>query len=87
MLKLVLTAKFRKDFKTIKKRGYNTELLEPVIQTILEEKKLDKKHDLHGDYEGYRECHIAPDWLLIYRIDSGKAVMYASRTGTYSDLF
>lgn len=90
MLKLVLTAKFRKDFKTIKKRGYNTELLEPVIQTILEEKKLDRKykdHELHGDYEGYRECHIAPDWLLIYRIDNGKAVLYASRTGTHSDLF
>lgn len=90
MLKLVLTSKFRKDYKTIKKRGYNTELLEPVFQTLIEEKKLDpqyKDHDLHGDYEGYRECHITSDWLLIYKIVKGKAVLYASRTGTHSDLF
>ncbi len=90
MLELFLTTKFRKDYKTVKKRGYNTELLEPVIQMLLEEKELDPKykdHSLHGNYEGYRECHIAMDWLLIYKIDNGKAVLYASRTGTHSDLF
>lgn len=79
MLELFLTAKFRKDYKALKKRGYNTELLEPVIQTLLEELDFKyKDHSLHGNYKGYRECHIVPDWLLIYKIDNGKAVLYAS---------
>ena len=65
-------------------------LLEAVIQTILEEKLLAEKHRDHslpGNYTGFRECHILPDWLLIYAINQDKLVLTASRTGTHSDLF
>lgn len=65
-------------------------LLEDVIQTILEEKSLAEKfrdHSLTGNYTGFRECHISPDWLLIYAIKQEKLILTASRTGTHSDLF
>ncbi len=74
----------------MKKRGLDMSELETVIDMLLAEKALDEKyrdHDLHGLYEGYRECHIQPDWLLIYIIDKGQAVLVATRTGSHSDLF
>ncbi len=74
----------------MKKRGMDMSELETVIDTLLAEKNLDEKyrdHDLHGQYEGYRECHIQSDWLLIYIIDKGQAVLVATRTGSHSDLF
>lgn len=90
MLTLELTSKFRKDFKLAKKRGMDMSLLENVLETLLSEKQLDDKycdHSLEGSYKVYRECHIQPDWLLIYKIDKGKLVLIAARTGTHSDLF
>ena len=90
MLELHTTGQFRKDYKRIKKRGLNLALLEQVIDTLLEEKPLALKyrdHALTGDYIGYRECHIQPDWLLIYCIDYGKLILTAARTGSHSDLF
>ena len=90
MLKLQTTSKFRKDYKLAKKRGLDIDLLEQVIDLLLEEKPLDKKykdHPLTGNYIGFRECHIQPDWLLIYAVDQGQLVLTASRTGTHSDLF
>lgn len=90
MLTLTTTAKFRKDLKLAEKRGYDMELLRQVIQTLLTEKELDRKykdHILHGEYEGSRECHITPDWLLIYETNEKDAVLAAMRTGTHSDLF
>ena len=90
MLKLQTTSKFRKDYKLAKKRGLDINLLEQVIDLLLEEKPLDKKykdHPLTGNYIGFRECHIQPDWLLIYAVDQGQLVLTASRTGTHSDLF
>lgn len=65
-------------------------LLEEVIQTILEEKPPAKKyrdHSLSGNYTGFRECHVLPDWLLIYAVSQDRLVLTASRTGTHSDLF
>ena len=65
-------------------------LLEGVIQTLLEGKELDTKyydHPLHGNYEGFNECHILSDWLLIYAKSNNELVLVASRTGTHSDLF
>lgn len=59
-------------------------------RTILEEKLLAEKyhdHSLSGNYTGFRECHILPDWLLIYAIKKDKLILTASRTGTHSDLF
>ena len=90
MLDLVSTTQFRKDLKRIRKRGYRLAKLDDVLQTLLREEPLPAKHrdhDLTGDYTGFRECHIEPDWLLIYAIDKGKLILTASRTGTHSDLF
>ena len=90
MLTLHTTSQFRKDYKLAKKRGYNLSLLEEVLDTLLEGKTLDAKyhdHALTGNYFGFRECHILPDWLLIYAIDNGTLILTASRTGTHSDLF
>ena len=90
MLDLVTTSQFRKDYKRMKKRGYNVKLLENVIDFLRNEKKLDERyrdHALIGNYIGFRECHILPDWLLIYAVDGEKLILTASRTGTHSDLF
>ena len=90
MLILRTTSKFRKDYKLAKKRGLDLGLLEEVIDQLLNEKPLDKKyrdHALTGNYIGFRECHIQPDWLLIYAVDQGQLVLTVARTGTHSDLF
>jgi mRNA interferase YafQ len=89
MLTLHTTNQFRKDEKLARKRGLNVALLKSVIQTLLEEKPLDPKHKDHpliGNYIGFRECHILPDWLLIYTVDKGRLILTASRTGTHTDL-
>lgn len=90
MLDLVITNQFKKDLKRIRKRGYNLTLLDDVLQTLQKELPLDEKyrdHALIGDYIGFRECHIQPDWLLVYAIDQGQLILTASRTGTHADLF
>lgn len=77
MLTLETTAQFRRDYKRIKKRGYNLKLLEAVIDTLLVGEKLESKHRDHaltGSMKDYRECHILPDWLLMYRIDGERLV-------------
>lgn len=90
MLTLKTTAQFRKDYKVLVKCGYNLDLLKNVLQTLLEEKPLAQNHRDHaltGNYSGFRECHILPDWLLIYQVDKGMLLLVASRTGTHADLF
>ena len=90
LLELKKTTQFRKDLKRTVKRNLNIDLLDEIIQTLRERKPLDPKlrdHALTGDYAGFRECHIQPDWLLIYMIDGGNIILTASRTGTHSDLF
>ena len=90
MLTLQTTGQFRKDEKLARRRGLNISLLKSVIQTLLEEKPLDPKHKDHqlvGNYTGFRECHIIPNWLLIYTVDKGRLILTASRTGTHTDLF
>ena len=90
MLQLETTGQFRKDYKRVKKRGYDMNLLENVIQTLLEEMLLAEKyrdHPLTEKYSDFRECHILPDWLLIYAIKQDKLVLTASHTRTHSDLF
>lgn len=89
MLILRTTDKFRTDYKLAKKRGLPMEELEIVLQTLLEERPLEKKHRDHalsGNYIGFRECHIRPNWLLIYTIDHGNLILTAARTGSHSDL-
>ena len=90
MLKLVATAKFRKDYKRIKKRGYDLSLLEDVLGQLLQEKTLEEKyrnHALIGNYIGFQECHIQSDWLLIYAVSESELILTASRTRTHSDLY
>lgn len=84
------TSKFRKDLKRAAKRGYNPELLTEVIKILSSDLPLDKKyndHALSGEYDGCRECHISPDWLLVYQIAKKELVLILMRTGTHSDLF
>jgi len=84
------TSRFQKDLKRIAKRGYNTELLTAVIKNLANGEPLAQKHRDHaltGDYAGCRECHITPDWLLIYEISDDTLLLYLTRTGTHSDLF
>ena len=90
MLRLETTAQFRRDYKRMMKRGCRRELLESVIDTLLAEQALEAKyrdHELKGDYVGFRECHIQPDWLLVYKIDKGLLILTAARTGSHADLF
>lgn len=89
-LTLVPTSQFKKDYKLIKKRGYKLAELQAIIEKLLCGETLEARnrdHALAGSYSGFRECHIRPDWLLIYAIDNDKLILTASRTGTHSDLF
>lgn len=84
------TTKFQKDLKRIAKRGYDISMLTEVIKKLANGERLPEKnkdHALSGDYSGYRECHITPDWLLIYEIENDELILYLTRTGTHSDLF
>ena len=72
MLEIVPSNQFRKDLKLARKRGLKIERLKEVVNILAEQKKLEDKyrdHGLSGEYKGFRECHIEPDWLLVYRID------------------
>lgn len=84
------TTLFKKDFKLAMKRGLNVELLENIIALLAMGEPLpakNKDHALTGNWVGHRECHILPDWLLIYRIEDDVLVLTLARTGTHSDLF
>ena len=88
--KIVQTGRFRKDLKIIKKRGYDLRLLGVVVDTLAAGDKLPdkyKEHNLFGNYMGCKECHITPDWLLIYELTEEELILYLTRTGTHSDLF
>ncbi|MCI8765277.1 MAG: type II toxin-antitoxin system YafQ family toxin [Lachnospiraceae bacterium] len=90
MLDIRYSTKFKKDYKTIMKRGYNPKLLETVLNLLCTKQALPPKyrdHPLSGNYEGHRECHITPDWLLIYKIEQNILTLTLTRTGTHSDLF
>ena len=90
MLTIRYQTKFKRDFKRIVKRGYDTRLLETVVDILASGKPLPdeyKDHDLQGDYKGCRECHITSDWLLVYEINKNTLILYLTRTGTHSDLF
>ena len=90
MLTIRYEASFKRDYKRIKRRGYNIRLMEEVIGLLVQQKPLPeryKDHSLIGDYAGCRECHITPDWLLVYQISQDKLILVLTRTGTHSDLF
>lgn len=84
------TTQFKKDFKLVMKRGLKIKLLEDVIAALAMGETLPEKnkdHALTGNWVGHRECHIQPDWLLVYRIEDNVLVLTLARTGTHSDLF
>ena len=90
MLDIVASNRFRKDLKTALKRGYRISLLEDVVNKLAMREPLEERyrdHLLTNDYGGFRECHITPDWLLIYQIRENELALFLSRTGTHSDLF
>ena len=90
MYNIVPTGKFKKDLKAIIKRGYDMRLLDDVVTKLSNGETLDPKyrdHLLSGTFAGKRECHITPDWLLIYEYDDNNLFLYLTRTGTHSDLF
>lgn len=85
---LDFTSKFNKDIKLIEKQGKELKKLFEIINILACGNKLPdsyKDHKLHGDYENFRECHIEPDWLLIYKVTGSVLVLY--RTGSHSNLF
>lgn len=89
-LTVKLTTIFKKDYKMAMKRGRKLELIDKVITTLAMGENLpneNRDHDLHGNWKGYRECHIQSDWLLIYKIEKDILVLTLTRTGTHSDLF
>lgn len=87
---LVLSGKFKKSLKLARKRGLNIDLLDAVVEKLLHGIPLEEKnkdHALSGKYKGYRECHIQPDWLLIYLIEDDILTLTLVDTGTHADLF
>ncbi|WP_314909194.1 type II toxin-antitoxin system YafQ family toxin [Oribacterium asaccharolyticum] len=89
-LTVKLTTIFKKDYKMAMKRGRKLELIDKVITTLALGENLpneNRDHDLHGNWKGYRECHIQSDWLLVYKIEKDILVLTLTRTGTHSDLF
>ena len=90
MLIIKPTTKFQKDVKRVQKRGYDMALLTEIIKQLAAGEPLPAKnrdHALSGNFAGCRECHITPDWLLVYEIADEELVLYLLRTGTHSDLF
>ena len=84
------TARFRRDLKLCQKRGYDIQTITDVIKSLAAGETLPEKnrdHALTGNFKGLRECHIAPDWLLIYEIAADELILYLTRTGTHSDIF
>lgn len=87
---IVPSNQFRKDLKLAQKRGYDLDKIKRVIRTLADGDALEARyrdHRLTGDYNGFRECHIQPDWLLVYQIDGERLLLFLARTGTHGDLF
>lgn len=81
---------FKRDLKLIRKQGKDETKLHKVVDLLADGKKLPPKYDDHpltGNYIGCRECHIQPDWLLVYEIYETELILYLTRTGSHSDLF
>ena len=84
------TNQYKKDVKLAKKRNYKMEELYSVVEKLANDEILDERyhdHNLEGNWEGHRELHIRPDWLLIYQKKDNLLILELSRTGTHSDLF
>ncbi len=90
MYERAYSARFKRDLRRAAKRGKDLSLIEEAIDLLAIGKQLPieyNDHPLKGGYKGFPECHIEPDWLLVYKIDKGLLVLLLSRTGTHQDLF
>ena len=91
MLKIGFRKQFRKDYKRVLKQpGHTPELLQEVLDYLVQEQPLPEKyrdHALSGNYADFRECHILPDWLLIYKVEEDILILTLTRTGSHSELF
>ncbi len=88
MLRAIATSQFRKDYKRAIKRGKDIAKLDDIIRKLARGEPLDirlRDHALVGNWASFRECHIEPDWLLIYRIETDVLVLTLARTGTHGD--
>ena len=89
-LKIITSNAFKKDLKSAKKRGLKLDKLQAIVDKLAAEIPLEQKHRDHaltGNYKDFRECHIEPDWLLIYRKDTDVLELFLFRTGAHADLF
>lgn len=87
---IVWTSQFKRDYRQAVKRNLDISLLDDIIRALSRGEKLPEKnkdHPLTGNWVGHRECHILPDWLLIYRIEDDVLILTLARTGTHSSLF
>ena len=87
---IVWSPQFKKDYKRSIKHNLDINLLDDIIRKLSHGETLpeeNRDHPLSGNWTGFRECHIQPDWLLIYRFDDDVLVLTLTRTGTHSDLF
>ncbi len=90
MYQVKFTKSFKKSYKLMQKRGYDISLLDDVINQLMQGQELDikyKNHSLTGNYKGFNECHIQPDWILIYLIEKEILILTCVDTGTHSDIF
>jgi mRNA interferase YafQ len=89
MLKPHLTSRFKRDYRRLERRGYDTQLLDEVVGLLLNETLLPSKykdHPLKGDKHGYRDCHIEDDWVLVYKADKSVLTLILAATGTHADV-
>ena len=90
MYKVKFTAAYKKSYKLMKKRGLDLTALDEVVDLLRQGRQLDEKyrdHGLSGSFAGFRECHIKPDWLLVYLIENDILTLTLVDTGTHSDIF
>ena len=90
MYQVKFTSAYKKSYKLMKKRGLDLSILEEVIDLLRQGKQLDKRYQdpaLAGNYAGFRECHIKPDWLLVYLIENDVLTLTLVDTGSHSDIF
>jgi len=83
------TSQFKKDYRLAKRRGQNIQLLKDIIIQLANDQPLPEKnrdHALAGDWKGFRECHVTPDWLLVYKKENDVLVLTLTRVGSHSDL-
>ena len=90
MYQVKFTTTYKKSYKRMKKRGLDISLLDEVVDLLRQGKQLDEKyrdHGLSGNFVGFRECHIKPDWLLVYLVENDVLILTLVDTGSHSDIF